>query len=166
LTALLLNQRYSSKHLDLFLWLCIRKRRRGNATDTQGEENVGLICRFKRGIMEIKDRIKEIRLAVGITQAKFAERTAISTSYISEIENGLKEANERVIRLVAAEFNANEHWLRTGQGSMFNEDISANMSEAMGMFKSLDQRFQSGVLQILAVLTKMNDEIRQENISE
>ena len=116
--------------------------------------------------MEIKDRIKEIRLAVGITQAKFAERTAISTSYISEIENGLKEANERVIRLVAAEFNANEHWLRTGQGSMFNEDISANMSEAMGMFKSLDQRFQSGVLQILAVLTKMNDEIRQENISE
>ena len=116
--------------------------------------------------MEIKDRIKEVRVAVGITQAKFAERTAISTSYISEIENGLKEANERVIRLVTAEFNVNEHWLRTGQGSMFNEDVSANVSEAMGMFKSLDQSFQNGALKILAVLMEMNSEVRQGNISE
>jgi len=125
----------------------------------------GTFCRQERGVMEIKDRIREVRNAVGITQVKFAERIAISTSYISELENGLKEANERVIRLVSAEFNVNEHWLRTGQGNMFNEDVSANVSEAIGMLKSLDQRFQSGALQILTILTEMNNDIRQECIT-
>ena len=134
----------------------------GNPIFTKGDWTEYSLVR-ERGFMEIKDRIKEVRITVGITQAKFAERTAISTSYISEIENGIKDVNERVVRLVASEFNVNENWLRTGQGNMFNEDASANMSEAMGMFKSLDQRFQEGALKMLAVLTEMNESVKQEN---
>ena len=107
----------------------------------------------ERGFMEIRDRIKDIRISIGLTQAKFAERIAISNSYISELENGTKEANERILRLVATEFNVNEHWLRTGQGVMFNEGLNAQVSEAMSMFKSLDQHFQSGALKILSVLS-------------
>ena len=110
--------------------------------------------------MEIKDRIKAVRTAVGITQVKFAERIAVVKSYVSEIENGIKEPNERAIRLISAEFNVNEHWLRTGHGVMFNEDVSANVSEAMGMFKSLDKDFQESTLQILSVLAKLNGNIR------
>jgi len=109
-----------------------------------------------RYYMEIKDRVKELRTAIGITQVKFAERIAISTSYISEVESGVKEINERVLRLIIAEFNVNEQWLRAGQGSMFNEDISAYISEAMGIFKTLDQRFQAGALKILEVIKDMN----------
>jgi transcriptional regulator with XRE-family HTH domain len=106
--------------------------------------------------MEIKDRIKEVRTAIGISQVKFAERIAVAASLISEIEGGVREPNERAIRLIIAEYNVNETWLRTGQGSMFNEDMSASVSEAVGMFKSLDQHFQDGALKILAVLTEMN----------
>jgi len=109
--------------------------------------------------MEIKDRIKSIRTAVGITQVKFAERIAISTSYISEIENGLKGVNERAIRLIIAEYNVNEDWLRNGRGAMFKEDVSASVSEAMRMFKTLDSDFQDGALKILAVLNEMNNKI-------
>ena len=109
-----------------------------------------------RYYVEIKDRVKELRTAIGITQVKFAERIAISTSYISEVESGVKEINERVLRLIIAEFNVNEQWLRAGQGSMFNEDISAYISEAMGIFKTLDQRFQAGALKILEVIKDMN----------
>jgi len=36
--------------------------------------------------MDIGDRVKKIRTSVGITQTKFAERIAVSTSYVSEIE--------------------------------------------------------------------------------
>jgi len=110
--------------------------------------------------MEIKDRVKAIRTTVGITQVKFAKRIAVATSYISEIENGVKEINERAIRLIIAEFNVNEIWLRTGQGSMFNEDLSVSVSEAMGIFKSLDQNFQDGALKILALLTEMNGSVK------
>ena len=113
--------------------------------------------------MEIKDRIKEVRLAVGSTQVKFAKRIAISTTYISDIESGIRVLNERVIRLVIAEFNVNEQWLRTGRGTMFNEDVSANVSEAMGMFKSLNPQLQLRALKMLTVLTEINDDIKQGN---
>ena len=107
--------------------------------------------------MEIGSRIKEIRTAVGFTQAKFGERIAVAKSYISELESGVKDANERIIRLICAEFNIRESWLRTGSGAMYNEDISSNLSEVMGMFKTLDKRFQTGALQILAVLVELNE---------
>jgi len=107
--------------------------------------------------MEIKDRIKELRTELGLTQAKFAERVAIVASFISEIEGGVREINERAIRLIIAEYNVNENWLRHGQGSMFNEDMSAKVSEAMGLFKSLDEHFQDGALKILGTLSEINN---------
>jgi transcriptional regulator with XRE-family HTH domain len=116
--------------------------------------------------MEIGRRIKEIRTAVGITQVKFAERIAISTSYISEIENGLKVVNERTIRLIIAEYNVNEDWLRTGKGVMFKEDVSASVSEAMRMFKALAPDFQDGALKILTILTEMNNKIKSDQNKE
>jgi len=106
--------------------------------------------------MEIKDRIKELRTELGLTQAKFAERVAIVASFISEIEGGVREINERAIRLIIAEYNVNENWLRHGQGSMFNEDMSAKVSEAMGLFKSLDEHFQDGALKMLETLSEIN----------
>ena len=106
--------------------------------------------------MEIKDRIKELRTELGLTQAKFAERVAIVASFISEIEGGVREINERAIRLIIAEYNVNENWLRHGQGSMFNEDMSAKVSEAMGLFKSLDEHFQDSALKMLETLSEIN----------
>jgi len=107
--------------------------------------------------MEIGNRIKEIRTAIGITQVKFAERIAVAKSLISELENGIKEPNERVVRLIVAEFNTSENWLRSGIGSMFNEDVSAEVSEAIGIFKSLDQRFREAALKMLVVLKETNE---------
>jgi len=112
--------------------------------------------------MEIKDRLKELRTTLGITQVKFAERIAISTSYISEVESGIKEINERVLRLIIAEFNVNEKWMRTGEAPMFNEDVSAFVSEAIRIFKSLDQQFQESTLQMLEVMSALNMKIKQE----
>lgn len=111
--------------------------------------------------MEIKDRVKEVRTAVGITQRKFAERIAVVASFISEVEGGVREINERAIRLIIAEFNVNETWLRTGQGTMFAEDVSASVSEAMRMFKSLDRDFQDSALKILSALTEANDKVKK-----
>jgi len=106
--------------------------------------------------MGIGNRIKELRTAVGITQAKFAERIAVVASYISEIEGGVREINERAIRLTIGEFNVNETWLRTGRGTMFNDGEGASVSEAMGKFKALDPIFQEDALKILDILTEMS----------
>ena len=130
------------------------------------QKKLGFAPILKRGYMEIKDRLKELRTTLGITQVKFAERIAISTSYISEVESGIKEINERVLRLIIAEFNANEKWIRTGTGSMFNEDVGAFVSEAIGIFKSLDHQFQESTLQMLEVMSALNVKIRQDETSK
>ena len=114
--------------------------------------------------MEIKDRIKELRTTLGLTQAKFAERVALVASFISEIEGGVREINERAIRLIIAEYNVNESWLRHGQGSMFSEDMSAKVSEALGMFKSLDSNFQDGALKMLAAMVETHENVKQGNL--
>lgn len=106
--------------------------------------------------MDIKDRIKELRTALGITQAKFAERIAVVASFISEIESGTRDINERAIRLILAEFSVNEAWLRHGQGAMFQKDMSAKTSEAMAIFNSLDEQFQDGALIMLTALAEIN----------
>lgn len=115
--------------------------------------------------MEIKDRVKEVRIAIGLSQVKFAKRIAVAASFISEIEGGVREINERAIRLIIAEFNVNEIWLRTGQGVVFQEDVSAKVSEAMTMFKTLDSDFQDGALKILEILIEMNSKARNSQIS-
>ena len=109
--------------------------------------------------MEIRDRIKEIRTTIGLSQAKFAERIAVAASLISEVEGGVRAINERAIRLIIAEFNVNESWLRTGQGSMFNDEVNASVSESVAILRSLDQQFQDGALKILTVLGDINEKI-------
>ncbi|MCL2386631.1 MAG: helix-turn-helix domain-containing protein [Defluviitaleaceae bacterium] len=111
--------------------------------------------------MEIHNRIKELRIILGITQLKFAKRIAVVPSFISEIENGVREINERAIRLTIAEFNVNEEWLRYGKGAIFNRGMSAFESEAMGKFKALDRIFQEDALKMLDILIEMNDKAKK-----
>jgi transcriptional regulator with XRE-family HTH domain len=101
--------------------------------------------------MSVNQRIKEIRQAVGLPQAKFAERIAISTGYIAELELGKKNVTERIVRLVGMEFGADEHWLKTGEGVMFSNDADTKALKAASLFKLLNPRLQD------FALTQLND---------
>lgn len=105
--------------------------------------------------MSINARIKEVRQTVGLTQNKFAERIAISTSYLAGMELGDKKINERTIRMISMEFNADEHWLRSGEGSMFNNEVEARVTKAAKLFKSLNPQFQDCALNQLNELVKL-----------
>jgi len=90
----------------------------------------------------INERIKTIRNTLGFTQVKFADKVALSHSYLAEIETGAKATNERLIKLISAEFNVNENWLRTGEGMMFNQDFDAQIAKITSLFKSLNRSFK------------------------
>ena len=48
-------------------------------------------------------RLRELRLARGLTQRQVAEAAGYAVSYITEVENGIKQANARMLdRLSAA----------------------------------------------------------------
>ena len=99
--------------------------------------------------MDIKERLREIRLATGLSQTKFAARVAVSHSYIADMEKGKKPINERIIRLIAAEFSVNLDWFRTGKGEMFDEQYDIQVSEAVNIVKTLDAENRELAVELL-----------------
>ena len=86
--------------------------------------------------MEIKDRIKQLRKAKGLTQFEFAEKLKVSRSNIASYETGKNELSGAVISLICRTFSVSETWLRTGEGEMFSdtareEEIAAFMGDVL-----------------------------------
>ena len=106
--------------------------------------------------INLNQRIKTARTALKLSQAKFAERMAISPSYLAEMELNKKSATERVVRLLAMEFNVSAHWLRTGEGEMFAEnEMDPQLAKAISLFKTFDTAFQECALQQMDVLSQL-----------
>ena len=86
--------------------------------------------------MEIKDRIKELRKAKGLTQLEFADKLKVSRSNIASYETGKNELSSAVISLICRTFSVSETWLLTGEGKMFSdtareEQIAAFMGDVL-----------------------------------
>lgn len=86
--------------------------------------------------MEIKDRIKQLRKAKGLTQFEFADRLKVSRNNIAGYETGRTEPSGSAISLICRTFSVSETWLRTGEGEMFSdtareEQIAAFMGDVL-----------------------------------
>ena len=67
----------------------------------------------------MNERIKSLRKVLGLTQQEFADKLGISRGNIGAYEVGKNAPSDAVISLIVRIFNANENWLRTGEGEMF-----------------------------------------------
>ncbi|MDE6657922.1 MAG: helix-turn-helix domain-containing protein [Oscillospiraceae bacterium] len=65
----------------------------------------------------INERIKLIRKDNNLTQKQFAKRILVTQSYLSRLESGKEIPNEKLIKLIALEFNVPTGWLENGVGS-------------------------------------------------
>jgi transcriptional regulator with XRE-family HTH domain len=74
----------------------------------------------KRGEL-MKERLKELRIALGISQAELGERIGVSRAAISRLESGSNNFTNQMVTSICREFGVNEEWLRTGSGDMFEE---------------------------------------------
>lgn len=92
----------------------------------------------------MKNRLKELRKALGLNQEEFAAALKIGRSTIANYEAGTREPIASVISLITQKWNVNEDWLRTGKGEMFVQVsradelqrlIDASLSEESGEFK-------------------------------
>ena len=69
----------------------------------------------------INDRIAECVAESGLTKTEFANRVNLSQPHISKITLGESSPSDRTIADICREFNVSEVWLRTGEGTMFNQ---------------------------------------------
>lgn len=87
-----------------------------------------------------------LRSHLDIKQSEFAKSIGLSQSGYSLIENGKRELNDRVRKLISIEYNVSEEWLKNGTGEMF-----IKKSPSLNQFEQLIDNFS------LEELKKIND---------
>ena len=69
----------------------------------------------------MKERIREARKLLGLTQQAFADKLGFSQNYIWQIEKGDRTPSDRTISDICRTFGVDEIWLRDGIGEPFRE---------------------------------------------
>ena len=114
-------------------------------------------------VMTINDRIREIRHVLKQSQRKFAEAIYVSNGYLSEIETGHKEVNNRLIHLIVSTFSVSRHWLLTGEGRMLNTTAEEKLERMTGLFNELSPEYQDFVLRQIDELIELQ-KVRHEKL--
>ena len=66
----------------------------------------------------MNERIKELRKALGLTQAEFGEKLGVKPSTVTNYESGLRVPSDAMLVSICREYGVNEVRLRTGIGPM------------------------------------------------
>ncbi|MBN1050297.1 XRE family transcriptional regulator [Clostridium botulinum] len=73
---------------------------------------------FIEGGENLKERLKELRHYLKLSQAEFGEKIFATQTHISSLESGRRQFTERTINDICTSFGVNEEWFRTGKGEM------------------------------------------------
>ena len=102
----------------------------------------------------MKDRIKALRKALGMTQQEFADKLGLKRNSVANYEIGRNIPMDPIINSMCREFGVNEVWLRTGEGgdeNMFmqiTEDDRFSLS--LGKLSVADNEFAKNMLNAIA----------------
>ena len=102
----------------------------------------------------MKDRLKQLRRALNLTQQQVADKIGIKRNSYANYETGRNTPIDAIIISICREFGANEHWLRTGEGEMF---IIRTRTEkitdfAADILKDEEESFRRRLIEALADL--------------
>lgn len=98
----------------------------------------------------MKDRIKSLRKALGLSQRDFGARLGVTDSAISIIESGRRNITEQMEKAICREFNVNYDWLKDGEGEMFDAVPETLVDELAQEYNldDLDRRIILGYLKL------------------
>ena len=107
----------------------------------------------------MKERIRELRRHLNMTMEEFGARIGLTKSAVSFIESGRNGARDQTVFAICREFGVNEHWLRTGDGEMFEQtretvldrlsmeyDLSREQRSVIEAFLDLDPQERDVIL--------------------
>lgn len=101
----------------------------------------------------MKDRIKELRKSLKLTQQAFGDRLGIKQNTVALYEMGRSGVSDGIIKSICREFNVNESWLRTGEGEMFAPKTrEETIAKFFGTLLDTDMKFKKDLIETLAKL--------------
>lgn len=104
----------------------------------------------------MKDRFKELRETLSLTQQKFADRLDISRNFVAQIEMGNKIPSERTIKDICREFKVNYEWLTNGTGDMFIQNKrKSEIADFVGSV--LNGEADSFKVRLIEILANLNE---------
>ncbi|MDR0290232.1 MAG: helix-turn-helix domain-containing protein [Treponema sp.] len=105
--------------------------------------------------MTVNTRIKEARKALNMSQKDFAAAICLSNTYLADLENESRKANDRIVKLCSMVFGISETWLKEGKGSMFYKSPDEKIARLVSTFNKLPLSFQDYALEQLEGLLKL-----------
>ena len=103
----------------------------------------------------INDRVKKVRLELGLSQAKFCKEIFLSPGHYAGIELNNREVNKRIIKLVTVIYNVREEYLTTGKEPMFSNAPDLKLQKMIGIFQELPDEYKDYILQQIEQLKKL-----------
>lgn len=112
----------------------------------------------------MKERLKELRKSLDLTQQEFADRLNIKRGAVANYEIGRNEPIDAVVSFICKEFRVNEEWLRTGQGEMFKRNP---MKDEVGYYieelleDDKDNPFYDMIIELIRTYSELDEKSKQ-----
>ena len=95
----------------------------------------------------MNDRIKQLRLTLGLSQEEFGNRLGMGRGAITNIELKKVEPKPLLVSLICREFRVSETWLRTGEGEMFLPvDADEELAQVLAEIKLSDDKLIKAII--------------------
>lgn len=109
-----------------------------------------------------KNKIKEIRKALGLSQPEFGELIGIKAPQVSLIESGKHDLSEKTKLRIIEKYHVNPVWLDTGEGEMFRPFSESD--EIIRFARSVTKAEDGDIrLEIMKLLARMTPEQWEES---
>ena len=108
----------------------------------------------------VNERLKSLRISLGMNQKDFGERIEVAQTYLSQIEKGDRPVTDKISKIVCLQNwngkSVNEEWFLTGNGEMFvpetkDEQITRLLSDVLKKGNSDFKR------RLVTALSKLDD---------
>lgn len=110
---------------------------------------------------EMKDRLRKVRKALGLTQEATATRIGIKRNTWANYEIGRNEPIDAVIFSFCKEFNVNEMWLREGIGEMFKDADEEMAGYLADIISGEDEFIQNFVMKYMRLGEESKEIVRK-----
>lgn len=110
------------------------------------------------------ERVKEVRKSLGLTLEKFGENLGVTKTAISNIEKGIRNLTDQMLKSICREYGVREEWLRSGEGEPFGAQTKNQriLSFANQVMSDEDESFRKRLVDALSRLEESEWEVLEK----
>lgn len=105
-------------------------------------------------------RLKEVLMHFKLSQKRFGAEIGYHQGYISELIHGIKPISQRILNIIAKQYNVSIDWLLKGHGPMLDPAKSLLLPDGSHP-DSQKMEMMQGVIKLFSYYEKQNAEIQE-----